>query len=274
MKNLVRIVGAIAATAFAIAPLVTPLNAKAGAIIAIIAAGAAAFGPALIDKRRARKTGTANRRAGGRSQFGSLLLLFILPLALLSSACGDGVKVAKQAAQGMAVSAVALDEGIQLKRDLRMEGQLSREAELEITRTMLDIDRSLIEITDTAKCFGRYTSDVRTNLINASSDVITSLERLNRNGVLHIRSPEGQRRFRAWILGARFTARGLRAALVSIEAQDPPTEGETAPQLTLQQREAIYAVQEICERASRQLHANETQLLNDIALLENPSEQS
>jgi len=271
MKNLVRTIGAIAATAFAIAPMVTTLNPRAGAIIAIIAAGAAAFGPALIDKNRARSQRRDASSRGSRTRVGVLLLLGILPLALFSAACSD---VVKRAAQGLAVAAVSLDEGIQLKRDLRVEGELTRDAELEITRTMLEVDRTLIQITDTAKCFERYTADVRTTLINASGDVAIALDNLNRNGVLHIRSQAAQRRFRDWIRGARLTASSLRAALEAVEAQDPPAEGQPAPEMTAKQREAINAGREICERASRQLHENETQLLNDLKLLEAPAEQS
>ncbi len=191
MKSLVRIVGAIAATAFAIAPLVTPLNANAGAIIVIIAAGAAAFGPALIDKNRARKARKrATSRSSNRSRLGMLLLFAILPLALLSSACDDAPK---RAAQGTLVAATAIDEGIVIKREFRANGDLERPAELPITRAMRGTNSGLQQVTDTARCFELYTADVRANLIRGAGDVVTILDNLNRDDVLHIKSAEGQR---------------------------------------------------------------------------------
>jgi hypothetical protein len=271
MKNLVRIVSAIAAVAFSIAPLVTSLSAKAGSIVTIIAVGSAAFGPALIDKNRARKARkqsakTGQKYTGHNYKNFALAMLMILPTIILTSACGE--QAAKRTAQGMVVASVSLDEGITIKRELRAEGELSKEDEHSITQTMLDANSGLLQITDTAECFERYTSDVRGTLINSASDVINSLDNLNRDGVLHIKSKDAQARFRRWLLGARLTANGIRAALEALPAQTAPAEGQPAPQLTRQQQVAVDAVRELCRQASKHLHDNDTKLREDLAQLE------
>jgi hypothetical protein len=271
MKSVVRILGAIAALAFAIAPMVTSLSTKAGSIVVIVAVGCAAFGPALIDKNRARKARkqsakTGQKYTGHHYKNFALAMLMILPTIILTSACGEAA--AKRTAQSMVVAAVSLDEGIIIKRELRANGELSKEAETTITHTMLDADHGLLQITDTAECFERYTADVRTTLINASGDVINSLDNLNRDGILHIKSAEGQRRFRNWLLGARLTVTGIRAALEAMPAQVPSAEGQPTPQLTRQQQAAIEAIRELCRRASLRLHENETKLLDDLTVLE------
>ncbi len=265
MKNLVRIIGGLTAAAFAIAPMVTTLNAKVGTIIAIIAAGGAAFGPALIERKR-RRSRTPVKPLRKRGGYGNVALALVLVTAILSAACGPNQ--IKKTAQGTLIAATVLDEGIELKRDFRNEGSLTRESELAITRSMLSADRALLTITDTAKCFELYTADIRANLIRASGDVISILDQLNRDGVLRIKSEDGQRRFRLWLISLRTASRGIQVALELIPAQPTPAEGSPAPQLSRAQREVLEEVREICARAGLRLRENETDLLNDIALLD------
>jgi hypothetical protein len=269
MKKIVTIIGALAATAGAIAPLVTALNPKVGAIIGIIGIACAAFGPALLGSKNPALPKQKSFRRNYKS-FG-LLMLVILPLSAFTLACSP--KWIMRAAQGTLIAGTAIDEVIDIKRDFRASGELSREHELSITHGLLDVDRGLLQITDEAECFEHYTSDVRANLIRSSGDVVNILDNLNRDGVLHIKSTQGQERFRKWLTGARVTVKGIQTALELTPAQDPSAEGQPSPKLTDAQRKLLEEVREICKRAGARLRDNETELLKDIALLEQPAQE-
>ena len=193
---------------------------------------------------------------------GGRQLLMLLGLNLIVSllvACGAG--------RGIYTVAVGLDEGITVKRELAAQNQISPEVELSITRGMLDVDRVFIQVTDTAQCFEVFTNDVKQGLITSVDSTLTTLDRLNEQGVLHIKSENGKRRYTQWMSRLRLSAIGIRTALVLIPARTAPAEGQPTPSLTPKEQRALDELRAWCKRASEQLRRNEDRLKEDLTRL-------
>jgi hypothetical protein len=187
----------------------------------------------------------------------ALLALSILSLVVLIG-CG--------AAKGIYAVATGLDEGITVKRELGAQKLITPEVELSMTRGMLDVDRIFIQVTDRALCFEHFTTDVKTALLTSVDQSLTSIDRLNEQGVLHIKSESSRKRYEQWMSRLRLSAIGIRTALVLIPANDP-VEGQPAPQLTAKQQRELDNLRDWCKRASTLLKQNETRLQEDLVRL-------
>ena len=258
MKKFLTLIGALSAVAFAIAPQVTSLNSRVGAIISIVGIALAAFGPGLAGPRGfKRRTSTAHPTRHYRHI--ALLGVSLICLSILAG-CG--------AARAIYGASIGLSEAITIKRDIAQQGQFSAIGERLITQSMLDANSTLMQVSDSASCFTEYTTDVKANVLRGLDDAITSLDNLNRQGALHIRSGAALRRFQTKIFYASLITRSARTTLALIPAKEPSSESQ--PILSKEQQRQLEEMRALCRKASAQLKENESRLLEDLARLQPP----
>ncbi|HEV7377761.1 MAG TPA: hypothetical protein VGN95_23800 [Pyrinomonadaceae bacterium] len=169
-------------------------------------------------------------------------------------------------AQGIYAVATGIDEGITVKRELATDKVIEPEAEISITRGLLDVDRVFIQVTDTAQCFEQFTSDIKTGIIKSLDTATVSIDNLNAHGVLHIKSEKAKKRFEQAMTSLRLSAFTVRTTLALIPAKDP-VEGQPAPQLTAKEQRDLDNLRNWCKRASALFKQNEARLKDDLARL-------
>ncbi len=190
----------------------------------------------------------------------SLLPLIILTACLLLMACG--------AAKGLLAVAVGVDETVTVKRELAAQGEMSRESELAFTKSLLDGDRAMIQVTETAECFEAFTADAKTAITTGLDQTIRGLEDLQAQGILRIKSERGRKRFAQVITGARLSASGIRTALEFIPVAEP---GAPPPELNDKQRRDLEAFRATCRRAAEIFRRSEKRLEEDLIRLQPPA---
>ncbi|MBD0370312.1 MAG: hypothetical protein ICV60_05715 [Pyrinomonadaceae bacterium] len=162
-------------------------------------------------------------------------------------------------------ASVGIGEAIDVKRDLAQAGELRPDDERRITQALLDSNRALLQVTDTADCFTQFTSDVKENVLRAADNTITSLDNLQKQGALRIKSEKAKKRFDEKILYAKLGVRSFRTALALMPATKPSPSGASA--LTEKQQRQLDELRDLCRKASAQLRLNDSRLVDDLARL-------
>jgi hypothetical protein len=253
----ITVLGLVAAGTGAVAPYLNMLPESWRLPLMLIGAVATACGqhlglPGVSDLPKVEYNGSKYKSF-------ALLLAPVLFLSLFTG-CGD------EAAKGMYVVATGVDQGITVKRELAREEAISPDVELKVTRTMLDADRVFIQLTDTAQCFESFTSDIKAGVLVSLDASIATIDQLNAQGTLHIKSEKAKKRFEQAVTYLRLSALSVRTALALIPARDPVA-GQPAPTLTAKQQQQLDELRAWCKRASTLLKDNETKLKEDLARL-------
>ncbi|MBI3654102.1 MAG: hypothetical protein HY231_23980 [Acidobacteria bacterium] len=140
-----------------------------------------------------------------------LLSVCLLATSLSFTACSDSdLKKAAQASDDMARGiSVALD----LDAALIEQKLLSSGEALTVTSALLDLNRLVRQFNDTAQTYKSFDISARTALGKILADITTTLDKLNNQGVLKIKNPDAQLKFRS-ALAVMSSAVNVLAALL------------------------------------------------------------
>lgn len=191
MSRIVTILGVIVALTGSIAPLVSPLNPTIGIVLAIAGVAAASVGRELVNPEALKNFFSSNK---------SKFPVAIIGLVLLSG-CGDvGKKIVKYSDKGTS--------HVERLRDEQVIGSDDADRILPLIRDVRAVGVEYDSIEQAIKA--AKTEDVKQNLKAqlrlVGPKVVTSLRRLEEEGVLRIKNEQARRTVRKYFIFAEIIA--------------------------------------------------------------------
>jgi hypothetical protein len=124
-------------------------------------------------------------------------LIAVLVIATVMAACEEGTR--KKVAQANNDVARGISVLLVLDSELIDTGALSKDDAIALTSAILDLNKAFEEFNTQAQSYKTFDTNAKTNLLLTLNTISASVSRLNDQGVLHIKNPDSQVRFRAAI---------------------------------------------------------------------------
>ena len=116
-------------------------------------------------------------------------------------------------------AASAVRSAINVKRSLARQGVLEPDAELVVTRILLDINTTNRELRRLGKSLTVVTAADKSALVKLADDLLASVGRLNSEGVLRIKNEEAREKFAVSVEAIRAAVVIIRSTLLAVEVK-------------------------------------------------------
>ena len=137
--------------------------------------------------------------------------VFLIGASLLSYGCQpDELKRAAKASDTLAGSINSL---ILAKRELAKQGKLNRNEELKLTQLLFAFNEAVTVFNNQAKSSKTWDANVKSALTTLFTEVTSTLDQLNTQGVLNITNPEAKKTFTDILIGANAAIAIIKAVL-------------------------------------------------------------
>lgn len=188
--------------------------------------------------------------------------LLLLACMMVLPACSESKFV--RAAKATTVAASAIKTGIEVKRAVALQGEISPAGELAITHAMREVNGALLQCADAAQDIQTFTPDAKISLLGQCTDVSAGITRLQEQGVLHLKNEKAHRRLSRTLTALRVSTEAVALSLQLMPTAQQSSATSEQPRPSLDGR-GVLAV------AVRTLRENDTRLEDDITRLSSPS---